>query len=103
MASHSAPEVAKHDAPQVTPDRGGDTEVIHPKGTSDAGSGNERGHGVPELVGDGAAQTTVADLEGKSKGKWFAYVKTKEFWLVLLLGQGMHTRCLTQSIETKNE
>jgi len=31
----------------------------------------------------------VLEEEAQSKGRWFQYVKTKQFWLVLLLGQGM--------------
>jgi solute carrier family 35 protein F1/2 len=69
------------------------TTHIGPKGTSisdDSGSGNGRaldGHGVPELVGDnGATNGGSHEGEKNGKGKWFNYMKTKDFWIVLLLG-----------------
>lgn len=35
----------------------------------------------------GEPHNEVLEAEAKSKGHWFAYVKTKQFWLVLVLGQ----------------
>ena len=51
-------------------------------------------HGTPEVTGidDGAegegAEETVDAIQ-KSKGGWFAYLRTREFYLVLLLGYGL--------------
>ena len=65
-----------------------DTTLVRPKGSSvsDSSSGNGlagQAHGVPELVGgEGNAATT----EKGSKGRWFNYLKTRNFWIVLLLG-----------------
>jgi solute carrier family 35, member F1/2 len=87
--AHNAPQVAYGSAPEVV-----DTAHVQPKGVSESGgSGNElvgQMHGVPEFVGTDANGHTVVEQEEKSKGKWFSYVKTKQFWLVLLLGQGTY-------------
>jgi len=49
----------------------------------DASSGD--GHGSPELIGEGADQERAVN---RKRGKeWFAYIKTKQFWVVLVLGQ----------------
>lgn len=48
-------------------------------------SERERGHGNPELVNDGAGVSRM----GKRK-EFFAYIKTKQFWVVLLLGYVGH-------------
>ena len=54
-------------------------------------------HGAPELVGadgngdvdgyDGGrtTETTVDEIDG-GKGGWFAYVRTRDFYIVLTLG-----------------
>lgn len=31
----------------------------------------------------------VLEQDAQTKGRWFQYVKTKQFWITLLLGQGM--------------
>ena len=49
------------------------------RSSSLSGSGNGV-HGVPELVNGGANETRMG------KKEWFAYIKTKQFWVVLLLG-----------------
>ncbi|KAI9810153.1 MAG: hypothetical protein M1827_006679 [Pycnora praestabilis] len=55
-------------------------------------SASAQKHGQPELIGtsDGdygnGEQTTVEDLERKSGG-WFAYFRTRGFYIVLVLGQ----------------
>ncbi|KAL8682604.1 MAG: hypothetical protein Q9186_001377 [Xanthomendoza sp. 1 TL-2023] len=46
-------------------------------------------HGAPEVTGineDAAAVTTIEEVEASKKG-WFAYFKTRDFYIVLLLGQ----------------
>jgi hypothetical protein len=57
---------------------------------SDTVSGNERpdGHGVPELVGEeqGRGENAGAGTEPEGKRTWFAYLRTRDFWLVMLLG-----------------
>lgn len=58
-------------------------------GTADGGV-----HGPAEYIAGygGAENESVANEvlaeEARSKGTWFAYVKTKQFWVVLVLGQG---------------
>lgn len=62
------------------------THVVQPKGTSDT-LGSENGHGVPRYM-DETGANPVLENEAKTKGQWFAYVKTKQFWVAILLGQG---------------
>ena len=78
----------------IGPSHVGSTHVT-PKGDSSlSSSGNGlRGAGEPEFGGHGQhgaiEVSPVLEEEAQSKGRWFQYVKTKQFWLVLLLGQGM--------------
>jgi len=45
------------------------------------------GHGVPELVGDAVEGEQEVENRGpKGKKQWLAYIKTKQFWIVLLFG-----------------
>lgn len=83
-------------AAQVTQatQEGATTAHVHPKDSSSPAyrSGNEqRGgdHGVAEYVGHPGNE--VLEEEAQSKGTWFAYVKTKQFWVVLILGQSTST------------
>ena len=54
-------------------------------------SGPSAGHGAPELIGVtnaggyGQPERTVEEIEGSKRG-WFAYFKTKDFYIVLVLG-----------------
>jgi len=32
----------------------------------------------------------VLEQDAQTKGQWFQYVKTKQFWITLILGQGKH-------------
>ncbi|KAF2714638.1 DUF914-domain-containing protein [Pleomassaria siparia CBS 279.74] len=95
---------------QITANKGDDvgpssvnTTHVVPKGASslDGGSGKNGLHGArePEYVGhDGAGveHSPVLEDEAMSKGRWFQYVKTKQFWLVLLLGQVLSI-CITST------
>lgn len=91
-----------HAQPQAVFDKGDDVHVpateqpstttVHPKsaGSSHSLSENERAGGATgatEYVG--WEHNPVLEEEAHSKGTWFAYVKTKQFWVVLVLGQGM--------------
>lgn len=38
----------------------------------------------------GAPTNEVLERDAQTKGRWFQYVKTKQFWITLLLGQGMY-------------
>jgi solute carrier family 35 protein F1/2 len=38
---------------------------------------------------NGAPRNEVLGHDAQTKGRWFQYVKTKQFWITLLLGQGM--------------
>ena len=60
-----------------------DTIVHQPKG---ADAGPENGHGVPTLVASHEA-SPVLERDAATQGSWTAYVKTKQFWIAMLLGQ----------------
>ncbi len=45
------------------------------------------GHGVPELVGGRDEEQEEAESRGpRGRKEWFAYIKTKQFWIVLIFG-----------------
>jgi len=44
------------------------------------------GHGVPELVGEREEAQEVESRGPRGRKEWFAYIKTKQFWIVLLFG-----------------
>lgn len=75
-----------------------DATHIRPKGSSVSSHSSENehagnGHGVPEVIGvNGDGNVAV----GKSKRKWFNYLKTKDFWIVLFLGQVL-SLCITST------
>ncbi|KAF2191494.1 DUF914-domain-containing protein [Zopfia rhizophila CBS 207.26] len=98
MASN-APEIVASKGDDIGPTDQVDTTHVQPKGTSisedSSGNGLAHRHGVPELVGHGNGNT-VAEYEARRKSKWFAYVKTRDFWLVLLLGQILSI-CITST------
>lgn len=89
-----APTAAAHHHVPVT--------HVLPKDTSVADtpvSGNERAtrdHGIPEVVGEqqnGGVGDAGAPAEKK---RWFAYLKTRDFWLVMVLGQVLSI-CITST------
>ena len=43
-------------------------------------------HGVPELVGERDEEQEVESRGPRGRKEWFAYIKTKQFWIVLLFG-----------------
>src|SRR5215469_4626713 len=45
-----------------------------------------KGHGVPELVGGREEEHEVENRGPRGRKEWFAYIKTKQFWIVLLFG-----------------
>lgn len=58
------------------------TTVVHAKDHGDRSSDSTSGDGVPEIIVGGE------EVVSRSRKKaWFAYVKTKQFWLVLVFGQ----------------
>ncbi len=62
--------------------------VARPTGKeSDKSSGAASTHGAPEVTGinQDTAPVTVEEVQA-SKDGWFAYFKTREFYIVLLLG-----------------
>ncbi|KAF2497738.1 hypothetical protein BU16DRAFT_323714 [Lophium mytilinum] len=91
MAQHNSAAVMSKDVDIGPAEQVDSTMHVRPKGSDisdDSGSGNGRavdGHGVPELVGENGAPTE-GGRKGQGKGKWFNYLKTKDFWIVLLLG-----------------
>jgi solute carrier family 35 protein F1/2 len=38
---------------------------------------------------NGAPANEVLERDAQTKGRWFQYVKTKQFWITLALGQGL--------------
>lgn len=49
-----------------------------------ASSGNESHGGAPGHGND------VLEQDAQTKGRWFQYVKTKQFWITLIIGQGTY-------------
>jgi len=43
-------------------------------------------HGVPKLVGGQEEEQEVENRGPRGRKEWFAYIKTKQFWVVLLFG-----------------
>ncbi|KAF2864769.1 hypothetical protein BDV95DRAFT_673182 [Massariosphaeria phaeospora] len=78
----------------------GPTESTHvqPKGVSASAvsSENERGLGQAEPASNVDGVNPVLEDEAQSKGKWFQYVRTKQFWVVMLLGQVLAI-CITST------
>ncbi|MCJ1287311.1 hypothetical protein MMC26_006659 [Xylographa opegraphella] len=69
---------------------------ISEAGPSDFDGVGIRAHGEPEIVDDRdvpASGIAIAELETRKKGR-FAYFKTKQFYIVLILGQVL-SLCLT--------
>jgi len=59
---------------------------------SEAGDSSNVKHGTPQFTGlddqaqAGAGNITVGDRFKLKRRSWFQYVKTRDFWLVLVLG-----------------
>lgn len=55
----------------------------------DAGNATSVAHGAPELVANGYESMTTEEapvVEERPKRTWFRYIKTRDFWIVLVLG-----------------
>lgn len=62
------------------------TQNVHPKGSEVTTSSENERTGTPlHAVGTG---NEVLENDAQSKGRWFQYLRTKQFWLTMLLGQG---------------
>ncbi|KAI5246542.1 DUF914-domain-containing protein [Aureobasidium subglaciale] len=57
-----------------------------PEPSTPSSSINGRLHGTPEFIDDGGVVHDYEEREGAKKGK-FAYLRTRDFWIVLLLTQ----------------
>jgi hypothetical protein len=82
--SHHQP--GPHPTAGIIPNKGDDVVDFHAADKSGAGayvSPENEHHGAPVL----ASEEPVV----QTKGQWFQYIKTKQFWITLLLGQGMFT------------
>ena len=75
-----------------------DTAHVQPKGSlnTDGSSGNgQHRHGLPEMAelghgnGNDTTNNVVLEQDAQTKGRWFRYFRTKQFWITLVLGQGM--------------
>jgi solute carrier family 35 protein F1/2 len=70
------------------------TTNVQPKGVDASqahhSSGNELGDS--EMVDRAnVGGNPVLESDAQTKGSWFAYLKTKQFWVALLLGQGVYS------------
>jgi len=71
----------------------------HPGADGFYGAKDQRDEGVQDKTGAGIqvthsgheAPNPTLEAVAESKGRWFQYVKTKQFWITLLLGQGTST------------
>lgn len=45
----------------------------------------------------------VLERDAQTKGRWFQYVKTKQFWVTLLLGQGVYTQIYSLPLHKTNQ
>jgi hypothetical protein len=63
------------------------TKSVHEATIDKTGAGtyvsSENDHAVSPVMGN-----EVLEHNAQTKGRWFQYVKTKQFWITLLLGQG---------------
>lgn len=65
---------------------GTDTQISSENGRNDVAVHNEE----------------VLEQNAATKGRWFQYLKTKQFWITLILGQGMYFLWLASIIATTN-
>ncbi|KAH7125473.1 hypothetical protein B0J11DRAFT_506307 [Dendryphion nanum] len=78
------------------------TSHVQPKGSlnTESSSGNgQQGHGLPEMVEPGHGNGTgnvVLEEDAQTKGRWFKYLTTKQFWVTLALGQVLAI-CITST------
>ncbi|KAL5414330.1 hypothetical protein PMIN06_002310 [Paraphaeosphaeria minitans] len=70
-----------------------DTVAHQPKGVDATGSLD--GTGVPTLVAS-HEPSPVLERDAATKGSWMAYVKTKQFWIAMVLGQTLAI-CITST------
>lgn len=71
-------------------------EGIHDNGVDKTGAGIAVSS-APEHNGSPGAGNEVLEQVAQEKGRWFQYVKTKQFWITLLLGQGRPTHLQLQN------
>ncbi|KAF2844862.1 DUF914-domain-containing protein [Plenodomus tracheiphilus IPT5] len=74
-----------HYAPEVVDKAGAGTYVTSENESHNGGVG-----------GDGVAGNPVLESDAQTKGRWFQYLKTKQFWITLLLGQVLAI-CITST------
>ena len=77
-----------------------DTIVHQPKGAGTTSP--ENGSGIPTLVASPSHEahevSPVLERDAQTKGSWTAYVKTKQFWIAMLLGQSkLHSSVAIQT------
>lgn len=68
--------------------KGVDTTIVYAKADhGDRSSASSTpGDGAAEIVGGGDSEERGVTGARNRKREWFAYVKTKQFWLVLVFG-----------------
>lgn len=65
---------------------------IMPAGTdggAPSGTSSPMIHGTPNIIEDSATATAVEDVDESKKG-WAAYFRTRDFYIVLVLGYALH-------------
>ena len=73
------------------PNKSDDMGVQHSVDKTGAGTyvSSENEHIASPVMGN-----EVLEHDAQTKGRWFQYIKTKQFWITLLLGQGAFSRFL---------
>jgi solute carrier family 35 protein F1/2 len=80
MSNH---QPGPHPSAGIIPNKGDDVVDYHAANKSGAGT-----YASPENEHSGAPVLANHDSDAPTKGQWFQYIKTKQFWITLLLGQG---------------
>lgn len=98
--SHIQPQ--PHPTAGVIPNKGHDSgdhyapELMDKTGTGTYISSENERNGVP------VPGNEVLEHDAQTKGRWFQYLKTKQFWITLLLGQGMSSYNVHAEATTDN-
>ncbi|KAF2277980.1 DUF914-domain-containing protein [Westerdykella ornata] len=99
--THTEPQAVfdKGDGLSVAATEQPPTTTVHPKSATSgrSHSENEPADGVTDAAEyAGWEHNPVLERDAETKGTWFAYMKTKQFWVVLVLGQVLAI-CITST------
>jgi hypothetical protein len=73
-----------HPTAGIIPNKGEDYHTLDKTGAGTYVSSENEHNGSPVLANEPEEVVQI-------KRQWFQYIKTKQFWITLLLGQGMYT------------